>query len=100
MLAMTSLMLGLGMLCIAVAGLTTRRLTGCVCNGLLAISNTLMGVSNALMGHTAWLCVNAAAAAMSAWGWWHSGGGDGTRRRLKSWARRFQGVRRTAPQAA
>lgn len=42
----------------------------------------------------------AASTALHAWSWWHGGGGDGTRRRFKSWARRFQGVRRTAPAAA
>ncbi|MFF9901205.1 hypothetical protein [Streptomyces longispororuber] len=35
--------------------------------------------------------------ALGAWRWWNSGGGGGTRRRLKSWARRFQGTRCTAP---
>jgi hypothetical protein len=32
-----------------------------------------------------------------AWIWWNSGGGDGTKRRLKAFRRRFKGVRRTAP---
>jgi hypothetical protein len=31
------------------------------------------------------------------WHWWNNGGGDGTRRRLRHWARKFQGTRRTAP---
>lgn len=31
------------------------------------------------------------------WVWWNSGGGDGTRRRLRQLASRFQPVRRTAP---
>lgn len=44
--------------------------------------------------------MNVAGAAWFGWLWWHSGGGDGTRRRLKSWAGRFQGIRRTAPSAA
>jgi hypothetical protein len=33
------------------------------------------------------------------WVWWtKGGGGDRTKKRLKKWARKFQGVRRTAPQ--
>lgn len=31
--------------------------------------------------------------------WWHGGGGDGTRRRLRRAAEMFRPVRRTAPQA-
>lgn len=38
--------------------------------------------------------------ASAAWSWWHRGGGDGTRRRLRRLAARFQGVRRTAPVTA
>lgn len=42
--------------------------------------------------------VNAAGlSALFGWLWWHSGGGDDTKRRLKAWAARFHGVRRTAP---
>lgn len=37
--------------------------------------------------------------ALQLWLWWNSGGGDGTRRRLRKWARQFQGTRRTAPAA-
>ncbi|MDI9836230.1 hypothetical protein [Streptomyces sp. KAU_LT] len=43
---------------------------------------------------------DAAVLALSLWSWWNNGGGDGTRRRLRQWARRFQGVRRTAPASA
>ncbi|MEU8760686.1 hypothetical protein [Streptomyces sp. NPDC048659] len=41
--------------------------------------------------------VFAGVAAYFAWLWWHSGGGDDTKRRLRSWARAFTPVRRTAP---
>lgn len=41
--------------------------------------------------------INAAAFAITAWLWWHDGGGDDTKRRLRGWARKFRGVRRTAP---
>lgn len=42
-------------------------------------------------------------AALTAWHahfWWHGGGGDGTKRRLRSLGRRFAPVRRTAPVGA
>lgn len=32
--------------------------------------------------------------------WWHSGGGDNTKRRLKKFKEKFVGQRRTAPQTA
>ena len=44
--------------------------------------------------------IGAVCTAGYAWQWWTSGGGDGTRRQLESWARRFQGTRRTAPSHA
>jgi hypothetical protein len=40
----------------------------------------------------------AAYTAFWAWQWWKGGGGDGTKRRLKKWARKFTPMRRTAPQ--
>ncbi|UPZ27705.1 hypothetical protein MUK60_07635 [Streptomyces sp. LRE541] len=43
--------------------------------------------------------INAVAFALNVWLWWHNGGGDDTKRRLSKAARRFQGVRRTAPSA-
>ncbi|MEV0016625.1 hypothetical protein [Streptomyces tendae] len=47
-----------------------------------------------------WAAVDAAVAAWVLWQWWNNGGGDNTRRRLRRWSRRFQGVRRTAPASA
>lgn len=44
------------------------------------------------------LYINAAGCAGFAWGWWNGGGGDDTRKRLRRWARKFDPVRRTAPQ--
>jgi hypothetical protein len=38
--------------------------------------------------------INAAAFAVSAWLWWHDGGDD-TKRRLRVWATRSRGTRRT-----
>jgi hypothetical protein len=40
---------------------------------------------------------NGAVCVACAWVWWNGGGGDGTKRRLRSAARVFRGVRRTAP---
>jgi len=69
-------------------------------DALFAVINFLIGFGCVLSGDPLWACVCAAVAAWCAYDWWHKGGGDGTRRRLQSWARRFQGVRRTAPQGA
>lgn len=51
-------------------------------------------------GHHLAAGIAAAGAAFAAWMWWNEGGGDSTKRRLKRCARRFQGVRRTAPVGA
>jgi hypothetical protein len=100
MLPLVLVFTGWGFLIPAVAGFATGRLSRVHSTGLLVIANTLFGVGNAMSGESLWVCVNAAAAALSAWSWWNSGGGDGTKRRLKQWGRRFQGVRRTAPSHA
>ncbi len=89
-------------LCMAVTSLLqmSRRIPVRRYAGTMAILNALAGVLCAVNGWTSNVYLMAAATALFAWLWWHSGGGDGTRRRLKSWAGRFQGVRRTAPQGA
>ncbi|MFD8901275.1 hypothetical protein [Streptomyces ardesiacus] len=53
-----------------------------------------------LTGNTVAASISAGAAACFAWMWWNGGGGDGTKRRVRKWARRFRGVRRTAPAGA
>lgn len=65
--------------------------------GVLAISQLVTGVGGFLTGNTTAASISTAAAAYTAWQWWNGGGGDGTKRRLQAWTRRFQGVRRTAP---
>lgn len=65
--------------------------------GWLATANGFYLTADVLARDRFWAAVNGGAAVWAAWAWWHSGGGDGTRRRLKAWARRFRGVRRTAP---
>lgn len=65
--------------------------------GIAALSTAAASVFMALADMRLWSYVAAATAAVNAYQWWRSGGGDGTRRRLKQWAGRFHGVRRTAP---
>ncbi len=80
--------------------LLSGRISNKTASGWMALLATGGGIGSALAGWTSNVYLHAVFAAWMAWAWWHSGGGDGTRRRLKSWARRFQGVRRTAPQGA
>lgn len=68
--------------------------------GWMALAYAAAGVLCAAEGWKDTLPLVSGGTALFAWLWWHSGGGDGTRRRLKSWAGRFQGVRRTAPSNA
>lgn len=75
--------------------ITTRQYTGS-----MTVLYTLASMGCAIAGWTGVLYLSIAGAAGFAWMWWNSGGGDDTKRRLKSWARRFQGVRRTAPAGA
>ncbi|MGC5239035.1 hypothetical protein ACPXCH_04555 [Streptomyces albogriseolus] len=67
---------------------------------LLTLSNGLSLCSMLLLGNSVIAALNSATLALTLWLWWNSGGGDGTRRRLRSWRRRFEGVRRTAPVAS
>jgi hypothetical protein len=76
------------------------RLTRPQVSGIVALGCIPSIVAFVLDGATVVASVFAALGAINAWGWWNGGGGDGTRRRLRKWARRFQGVRRTAPQGA
>lgn len=76
------------------------RITWVRHSGLMAVLNALSTVLYVVWGWTWVASIGAASTALYAWSWWHGGGGGGTRRRLKSWARRFQGVRRTAPSHA
>jgi uncharacterized membrane protein len=78
----------------------SRRITTRQYAGWMAILYAVAGVLAAIAGWASTVYVIAAGEALFVWLWWHSGGGDGTRRRFRSWARRFQGVRRTAPSHA
>lgn len=66
-------------------------------NGWFAVANVLLMAAHALAHQRIPAGAHAALLAGALWLWWRKGGGDGTKRRLKSLARRFRGVRRTAP---
>ena len=80
--------------------LLTNRISSKQCAGWMAILSASAGVLSAVNGWTSNVYVHAVVTAWLSWLWWHSGGGDDTKRRLRSWACRFQGVRRTAPSHA
>jgi hypothetical protein len=77
-----------------------RRITNQQYNLCVIVLSAVAGMACAVHGWTLLMYAHAAVAVLHAWSWWNGGGGDGTRRRLKSWARRFHGVRRTAPSHA
>lgn len=76
------------------------RITSKQYNGWTAVLATVGCAMSAVIGWTFMVYLNAGVAAWCAWDWWKGGGGDDTKRRLKRWASRFQGVRRTAPAGA
>lgn len=96
-LVLTGISNGLGLVGVLLLFLTKHRRTG---YALMAWSVALSGLRDVLKGNAFWAALDAGLMAWFLWAWWNSGGGDGTRRRLRRWARRFQGVRRTAPVAA
>jgi hypothetical protein len=77
-----------------------RVITSKQYNGWAAVLTAGGGAFSAVNGWTFYVYLHAGIAAWCAWMWWNSGGGDDTKRRLKRWASRFHGVRRTAPAGA
>lgn len=69
-------------------------------NGLFVAANSFNLVASVLMHNRVTGGICAGSLALSAWVWWNGGGGDATKRRLRKWARKFTGVRRTAPAGA
>lgn len=65
--------------------------------GVFAVGNGAGAVDELLHGQHLMFAFNGSMCLGCAWTWWKGGGGDGTRRRLRSLARVFRGVRRTAP---
>lgn len=85
---------------IALASILTGRLKPTTWYALLATAaafNTLDAINT---NAPVWAAADAALTAYWIHRWWNNGGGDGTRRRLRDLRRRFEGVRRTAPQGA
>lgn len=88
---------------LALCGLTgqlTHRIRTHHAHGLMAVSYLLYLTAALLQHHHTRAVFWAAGLAWFTWLWWHNGGSDGTRRRLREWRRRFEGVRRTAPATA
>ncbi|PWI16044.1 hypothetical protein DI272_19125 [Streptomyces sp. Act143] len=84
-----------------VASAVTCIVTGRVTTGfgVLSLAYLVGAAGHAANGSPAGAAWDAGFAALFAWVWWNRGGGDGPRRRLRRWARKFHGVRRTAPMA-
>lgn len=80
---------------LACGRMTLRRILG-----MAAVAYGLLATSEALLRQPFVASVFAAFGAVAAWLWWISGGGDGTKRRLRRLRVRFAPVRRTAPATA
>lgn len=92
--------IGLGLTAVAIAGVLARRLRPHQGDALMAIAFVLWGLDDFRTGHPVFALIDAAGCAFYAHGWWHGGGGDGPRRRLRQLRRRFRAIRRTAPTTA
>ncbi len=99
-LATAAVMTATALIFLVFVGRWTGRISGHTFHGWCAIANGINLVACVVLDFPATALINAAAFALAAWMWWNGGGGDGTKRRLRRWAARFQGVRRTAPAAA
>lgn len=100
MIAISIALAGWGFLLPAFLGVSCGRISKTQFYGWACIANVFFTTGVALSGARFMAPFNVAVASWCAWVWWRDGGGDGTRRRLKEWASRFQGVRRTAPSHA
>lgn len=94
------LMAGLAVMVVSLAARILGRIADHVAYGFLGLSQVVIGVGGFLTGNTTAASFSTAGAAFLLWSWWNGGGGDDTKRRLRRWARRFRGVRRTAPAGA
>lgn len=75
----------------------TRRIPTYVSYGLDAVAHGFASVAAITGGERVMAVWFAGLCAFSLYAWWHRGGGDGTRRRLRALRGVFRGVRRTAP---
>jgi hypothetical protein len=89
---------GIILLGMVAAGLKWIRLH--TAYGVMALSQVVTAAVGFITGNTVAASISAAAAGYLGWRWWNDGGGDGTKRRLAKAVRRFDGVRRTAPEGA
>lgn len=68
--------------------------------GLIALGNAMALPSATLHHDITGSAIDTAAVIWFGWLWWKSGGGDDTKKRLRELGKKFEGQRRTAPQAA
>ncbi|MEW2568395.1 hypothetical protein [Streptomyces sp. NPDC047070] len=68
--------------------------------GWTGAASAMCSLANIIVRNQGEAAFHAGVTAIVLWLWWNSGGGDGTRRRLRRWTRAFHGTRRTAPTAA
>lgn len=99
MIALLVLSASVGVLVLAVVAACTGRVRYAAFSGMCAIATGLASYASIMVGSLPSAVLNGAMAAMGLYQWWHGGGGDGTRRLLREFRRRFVGIRRTAPQA-
>lgn len=92
--------IGLGVALFAVAGCLTGRVSSARIDFLFGVANGLYALQGVRGGHWLGAVISGAFSAYCFYAWWHGGGGDHTRRRLRQLRRRFEGVRRTAPATA
>ncbi|AYG77902.1 hypothetical protein DWB77_00009 [Streptomyces hundungensis] len=84
----------------ALAGALTGRLSARHFYALLTTAMLIRSIANIAQGKALYAATDAALTAYYAWRWWKNGGGDDTKRRLRSVAKGFTPTRRTAPTTA
>lgn len=84
---------------VGVVCLLSRRVPLWRTCGVLAVANGAALPGEVASGDFVGSCGHCVLCAALGAVWWHGGGGDGTRRRLRALRRLFRGVRRTAPAA-
>lgn len=97
---MTLTLIGIAFVVCGLAAAFAGHLAQYQCDGLCALSCVPYAVDSIRSGNSLWTVIDAALFAFFAYRWWTGGGGDGTKRRLRSLQRRFTPSRRTAPSAA
>jgi hypothetical protein len=90
----------MAVMALAVGGRLVGLLESHQADGVLAVAYVLLGASSSLDGDEVLVAIDAGLFAWCAFRWWKGGGGDDTKRRMRSAWKPFQPVRRTAPQGA